>query len=87
MNVKVFQETMGFVVRETKRQYRILRISTGYDTSARITDEVLLLNWIPHFPVQLLNKLRIGRRWKNRWCNLEIKFGFTRLEKKVSTQP
>ena len=51
-SMKVFQEAMSqLTVREAKRQYRILRISTGCDTSMRITDEVSLLNWIPHFAV------------------------------------
>ena len=42
-----------------KRQCRILRISAEHNTSVRITDEVSLLNWILHFAVQFLNKLRI----------------------------
>ena len=67
--MKVFQAAMiqscvEVAVRDTKRQYRILRISTEHNTSVRITDEVSLLNWIPHFAVQLLNKMRTGRRWR-----------------------
>ena len=48
-SMKVFQEArihscVEVAVRETKRQHRILRISTGYDPSMRITDEVSLFN-------------------------------------------
>ena len=48
--------------RNSRNDDRILRISTGYDTSMRITDEVSLFNWISHFAVKLLNKLSIDRR-------------------------
>ena len=51
-------------VRETKKQCRILRISAEHNTSVRITDDVSLLNQIPHFSVQFLNKMRTGRRWR-----------------------
>ena len=62
---EVFQEVMIYscvevVVRETRRQCRILRISAEHDTSVRITDDISLLNWIPHFAMQLLNKMRAG---------------------------
>ena len=30
----------------------------------RITDDISLLNWIPHFAMQFLNKMRTGRRWR-----------------------
>ena len=75
-SMKVFQEAMihscvEVVVRETKRQCRILRISVGHNTSVRIKDEVSLLNWIPHFAVKLLNKRRIDRRWRK----LMVQFG------------
>ena len=67
--MKVFQEAMirscvEVAVRETKRQGRILTISTEHNTSVRNTDDILLLNWIPHLAVQLFNKLRVGRRWR-----------------------
>ena len=32
-----------------KRQCRILRISAEHNTSVRITDDISLLNWFPHF--------------------------------------
>ena len=31
---------------------------------ARITDDIPLLNWIPHFARRFLNKMRTGRGWK-----------------------
>ena len=67
--MKVFQEAMIYscvevAVRETKRQGRILRMSAERNTSVRITDDTLLLNWIPHFAVQFLNKMRTCRRWR-----------------------
>ena len=43
-------------VRETKRQGRFLRMSAERNTSVRITDDTLLLNWILHFAVQFVNK-------------------------------
>ena len=66
-SVKVFQEVMIYscvdvVVREMTRQYRILRISGEHNTIVRITDDTSLLNWIPHFAMQFLNKMRSGRR-------------------------
>ena len=64
-SMKVFQEATSHVtVRETKRQCRSLRILSEHNTSVRITDEVSLLKWIPHFAVQFLNKTRTGRRWR-----------------------
>ena len=63
--MKVFQEpTSHSTVRETKRQYRSLRISAEHNTNVRFKDEVSLLKRIPHFAVQFLNKMRTGRRWK-----------------------
>ena len=67
--LKVYREAMIYscvevVVREMKRQCRTLRISVEHNTSARITDDISLLNWIPHFAMQLLNKMRTGRRWR-----------------------
>ena len=66
--MKVLQEAMihscvGVSVRETKRQGRILRTSAEPNTSVRIIDDLSLLNWIPHFPIHFLNKMRTGRRW------------------------
>ena len=68
-SVKVFQEMMihscvEVAVREMKRPDRILRISAEHNTSVRITDDISLLNWIPHFAMQCLNKMRTGRRWR-----------------------
>ena len=56
--MKVFQEAMiqscvEVAVRETKRQYKIRRISAERNTTARITDDIALLNWIPHFVVKM----------------------------------
>ena len=50
------------MVRETKKQNRNPEdlISVERGTEVKIKDDVLLLNWIPHFAVQFLNKLRIG---------------------------
>ena len=67
--MKVFQEAMiqscvEVAVRETKRQCRILRNSAKHNTSVKITDDVSLLNLIPHFAMQFLNKMRTGRRWR-----------------------
>ena len=51
----------------------------------RITDDISLLNWIPFFAMLFLNKMRIGRRWRKPvGGHLERKFGFIKLEKKVS---
>ena len=68
-SLKVFQEVMIYscvevVVREMKRQCRILRISAEHNTSVRSTDDISLLIWIPHFAMQFLNKMRNGRRWR-----------------------
>ena len=64
-SMKVFRESMShLMVRETKRQYRSLRTSEECSTNVKITDEISKLNWIPHFPVKLLNKRRIDRRWR-----------------------
>ena len=48
------------VVMEMKRQCRNLRTSAEHNTSDGITDIFSLLNWISHFAMQLLNKMRIG---------------------------
>ena len=49
-------------VREMKRQCRTLRISAEHNTSVRITDVCSLLTWIPHSAMQLLDRMRTGRR-------------------------
>ena len=78
----VFQESMSHVmVREAKRRYLILRISTGYDTSIRITDDVSLQNWILHIVVRFLNKLRNVRRWRKSTVQLGEKIWFQKIEK------
>ena len=66
---KVLQEAMihscvEVVVREMKRQCRTLRISAERNTRVRITDDNSLLNWVHHFAMQFLNKIRPGRRWR-----------------------
>ena len=65
LSLKVFQEVMIYscvevVVDEMKRQCRILRISDKHNTSVRIADDISLLNWIPHFAMHFLNKMRTG---------------------------
>ena len=45
-------------MRDMKRQCRIFRIFAEHNTSVRITDDISLLNWIPHFAMQFLNKMR-----------------------------
>ena len=90
LSMKIFQEAMihscvEVAVREMKRQCKILRISAEHNTIVRITDDISLLNWIPHFAMQCLNKMRTGRRWRK--ANGAIwreKIGFIKLEKKES---
>ena len=50
------------MVREKKKQDRNPEdlISKKWGTEVKIKDDVLLLNWIPHFAREFLNKLRIG---------------------------
>ena len=68
-NPKVFQDAMthscveGFV-REMNRRCRTLRISAEHNTSVRITDDSPFLDWIPHFAMQFLHKMRTGRGWR-----------------------
>ena len=80
-SMKVSQEAMihscVVAVREMQRQCRILRISVEHSTSVRITDDSSLLNRIPYFAMQFLNKMR---------RNLERNLGFIKLDKKVSTR-
>ena len=66
-SLKVFQEVMIYscvevVVREMKNNGEFSGLLLN--TSVRITDDIPLLNWIPHFAMQLLNKIRTGRRWR-----------------------
>ena len=66
---EVFQEAgicscVGVVVRKVKRQRRTFKISAERNTSARITDDISLLHWIPQFVAQRLSKMRIARRWR-----------------------
>ena len=82
--MKVFQEAMiqscvELSVRETKRQCGILRISAEHNTSVRITDDVLLLNWIFHFAVQFLNKMRTGRRWRKPMVQFGEKISYRKI--------
>ena len=51
------------VVRKMKRQGRTVKISAERHTSARITDDIPLLNWIPPFAMRFLNLIRTGLRW------------------------
>ena len=66
---EVFQEVKIYscvevVVRKVKRQWRTFKISAERNTSARITDDIPLLNWVPHFAIRFLNKMRTGRGGK-----------------------
>ena len=79
--MKVFQEAtiqscVEVAVRETKRQCRILRMYAEHNTSVRITDDISLLNWIPHFAMQFLNKMRTGRRWRKPMAQFGEKIWF-----------
>ena len=84
LSMKVFQEAMiqscvEVAVRETKRQCRIHMISTEHNTSVRITDDVSLLNWIPHFAMHFLNKMRTGRRRRKPMVQFGEKFWFHKI--------
>ena len=73
--LKVFQEVMIYscvevLVGEMKRQCGILRISAETNTSVRISDDISLLHWIPHFEMQFSNKMRNGRRWRQSMAQL-----------------
>ena len=79
-------------VREVKRQCRTLRFSAEQNTSVRISDDTPLLSRLPRFAAQVMNKMRLGQRWKiegteENWSKtekLDKKFGFVKLEKTVS---
>ena len=80
-SMEVLQEAMihsgvEMAVREMKTQCRILRISAEHKTSVRITGDISSLNWIPHFAVQFLNKMRTGRRWRKPMVQFGEKFWF-----------
>ena len=83
-SVNVCQEAMVHscveaVVIEIKRHCRILATSAEPDTSVRITDDTSLFNWIPHFAVQFLNKMRTGRRWRKPMVQLGEKIWFHKI--------
>ena len=87
-SMKVFQEMMirscvEVAVREMKRPDRILRISAEHKTSVRITDDISLLNWIPHFAMQCLNKMRTGRRWRKPVVQFGENFWFHKIREEV----
>ena len=48
------------IARKVKRQCRTFNISAERNTSARITDDISLLNWTPHFAMRFLNKMGTG---------------------------
>ena len=78
-SMKVLQEAMihscvEVVVTEMKRQCRMLRISAEHNTNVRITDDISLLNWLLHFAMQFLNKMRTGRRWRKPTVQFGEKF-------------
>ena len=71
-NVKVFRESRShLMVRKTKKQDRNPEdlISKERGTEVKIKDDVLFLNWIPHFAGQFLNKPIIG------WRKPKVQFG------------
>ena len=81
-SMKVFQKSMShLMVRETQGQYRSLRTSEECSTNGKITDEISLLNWIPHFSVKLLNKRRIDRRWRKPRVQFGMKIWFQKIGK------
>ena len=77
--------------REVKRQCRTLRISAGHSTGVRVADDSPLLSWLPRFPAQVMNKMRIGkdgktselrrtgRRWRKPMAQFEEKVWFRRV--------
>ena len=72
LDMKVLREQRShFMVRETKKQDRNPEdlISKEWGTEVKIKDDVLLLNWIPHFAGLFLNKLRI------RFLQPKVQFG------------
>ena len=52
-------------VRDVKRQCGTLRVSAEHNTGVRIADDSPLLSRLPRFAAQVMNKVRIGKRWKN----------------------
>ena len=70
-------------VREIKRQCRTLRISDEQNTSVRIAYDSPLLNWLPRFAAQFMNKMRNSedgktsemRRTRRGWREPVAQFG------------
>ena len=93
-SMKVFQEAMihscvEVAVREMKRQCRILKFYAEHNTSARITSDISLLHWIPHYAVHFLNKMtknlsKMEKAHGAIWSEILVSLS---LEKKVSTHP
>ena len=80
-SMKVFQELMShLIVRETKRQQRILGFSEEQSINVRITGDISLLNRIPHSVVRFLNRLNIGRRWRKPMVQFGEKIWFQKID-------
>ena len=44
--------------------FQEVKICSWVEVVVRITDDIPLLNWIPHFAMRFFNKKKTGRRWK-----------------------
>ena len=76
---------------EVKRQCGTHRISAEQYTSAHIADDNPFLSWLPRFPAQVTNKLRIdkdgktsemrrtGRRWRKPMAQFGEKVWFRKI--------
>ena len=49
---------------QVRRYLQGVTIYSRVEVVVRITDDIPLLNWISHFAMRLLNKVRSGRGWK-----------------------
>ena len=65
------------IVREVKRQCRILRISAEQNTSVRIADDSPLLSWLLRFVAQVMNKM--SRRWRKPMAQFGEKVWFRKI--------
>ena len=48
----------------TPEVFQEVKIYSCVEAVVRITDDIPLLNWIPHFSMRFLNKIRNGCVWK-----------------------
>ena len=49
---------------QVRRYFKKAKIYSYIEVVVRITDDIPLLNWIPHFAKRFLNKMRTGRGCK-----------------------